>query len=88
MQKKLKVSTNFLTVPRTKRTTLYSVLGIAKVQRGITKEIYIQELCFLRSVHRLQLADIPMTFYKDILNGFQVTVRTAFYSILGFSRTM
>ena len=57
----------------TERTALYSVLGMAKVQRGITKRIYIQELWFLRSAHRLMLVNISMTFHDDILNGFQVT---------------
>ena len=52
------------------QTALYSVLGIAKLQRGITKEIYIQELWFLRSAHRLMLVNISMTFPEDILNGF------------------
>ena len=55
------------------RTALYSVLVIAKVQRGITKQIYSQELCFLRSAHRPMLVNISMTFHEDILNGFQVT---------------
>ena len=44
-----------------------------KVQRGITKKIYIQELWFLRHAHRLMLVNIFMTFHEDILNGFQVT---------------
>ena len=43
------------------------------VQRGITQKIYIQELYSLRSAHRLMLVYISMTFYEDILNGFQVT---------------
>ena len=37
----------------TEWTALYFVLDIAKVQSGITKKIYIQELWFLRSAHRL-----------------------------------
>ena len=41
-----------------------------KVQRGITKKMYIQELPFLRSTHRLMLVNISMTFHEDILNGF------------------
>ena len=49
-----------------------------KVQRGITKTIYIQELWFLRSAHRLMLVNISMTFHEDILNGFQVAERTRF----------
>ena len=56
----------------TERTALYYVLGITKVQ-GITKKIYIQELCFLWSAHRLMLVNISLTFHEDILNGFQVT---------------
>ena len=56
----------------TERTALYSVVGIAKVQRGITKRIYTQELWFLRSAHRLMLVNISMTFHEDILNGVQV----------------
>ena len=43
------------------------------VQRGITKKIYIQELWFLRSAHRLMLVNISLTFHEDILIGFQVT---------------
>ena len=56
----------------TEWTALYSVLGIAKVQRGITKKIYIQELWFLRSAHRQMLVNISVTFQEYILNGFQV----------------
>ena len=41
-----------------------------KVQRGITQKIYIQELWFLPSAHRLMLVAISMTFHEDILNGF------------------
>ena len=52
---------------------MYSVLGIANVQMGITQNIYIQELWFLRSAHCVILVNISMTFHKDILNGFQVT---------------
>ena len=52
---------------------LFSVLGIAKVQRDITQKIYIQEFWFLRYAHRLMLVNISMTFHEDILNGFQVT---------------
>ena len=46
-----------------------------KVQRGITQSIYIQELWFLRSAHRLILVNISMMFHESILNGFQVTER-------------
>ena len=54
-----------------------------KVQRGITKNIYIQELWFLRSVHRLMLVNISMTFHENILNGFQVTeLQSGQYCIL------
>ena len=42
-----------------------------KVQRGITLKIYIQELWFLRSAHRLILVE-------DLLNGFQVAEQTRF----------
>ena len=65
------------------------VLGIAtatyKVQRGITQNIYIPELWFLRSAHRLMLVNISMTFHEDILNGFQVTERMALHSVLGIA---
>ena len=47
--------------------------AIYKVQRGITKKLYIQELWFLRSARRLMLLNISMTFHEDILNGLQVT---------------
>ena len=59
----------------TERTALYSVLGLAKVQRGIIKKkkMYIQEFWFLRYAHRLMLVNISMTFQEHILNCFQVT---------------
>ena len=41
--------------------------------KGAKLKIYIQELWFLRSAHRLMLVNISMTFHEDILNGFQVT---------------
>ena len=70
----------------TERTALYSVLGIAtatdKVQRGITQKIYIQELWFLRSAPHLMLVNISMTFREVVLNVFQVTERTALYSVI------
>ena len=44
-----------------------------KVQRGITKNIYSQELWFMRSAHRLMVVNISLTFHEEILNGFQVT---------------
>ena len=62
----------FLSYRATERTALYSVLGIAQVQRGITKK-YIQELWFLGSAHHLMLVNISMKFHGDILSGFQVT---------------
>ena len=57
------------------------------VQRCMTQKIhvYVQELWFSRSAHRLMLVNISMTFHEDILNGFQVTERTALYSILGIA---
>ena len=57
----------------TERTALYSVLGITKVQRGIAKNMYIQELWLSRSAHRLMLVNVSLTFHEDILNGLQVT---------------
>ena len=36
-------------------------------------KIYIQELWFLRSAHRLMLDNSSMAFHEDILNGFQVS---------------
>ena len=57
----------------TEQTALYSVLSIAKDQRGITKNIYILELWFLWSAHRVMLVNISIMFHEDILNGFQVT---------------
>ena len=49
-----------------------------KVQRVITKKIYMQELPFLHSAHRLMLIDICMKFHEDSLRGFQVVERTQF----------
>ena len=40
---------------------------------GITQNIYIQELWFLRSARRLMFVSISIMFHEDILNGFQVT---------------
>ena len=57
-----------------------------KVQRGITQKICIQKLWFLRCAHRLMLVTISMTFHEDILNGFQVTERTALCSVLGIAK--
>ena len=33
----------------------------------------------------LMLVNISMTLHEDILNGFQVTERTALYSVLGIA---
>ena len=44
-----------------------------KGQRGIIQKIYIQELWFLQSAHRLMLVNISMTFHEDILKSYQVT---------------
>ena len=43
-----------------------------KVQRGITKNIYIQELWFLRSACRPVLVNSCMKFHEDILNSCKV----------------
>ena len=40
--------------------------------------LYIQDLWFLRSAHRLMLVNISMKFHGVILNDFQVTVRPRF----------
>ena len=53
--------------------------------KGHNSKIYIQELWFLRSARRLRLVNISMTIHEDILNGFQVTERTALYSVLGIA---
>ena len=55
------------------RTNFVTETATCKVQRGITKKIYIQELWFWQSAHCLLLVNISMTFHEDILNGFQVT---------------
>ena len=34
------------------------------------------------------LVNISMTFHEDILNGFQVTERTALYSVLGIANCL
>ena len=60
----------------------HCILVLGKVQRGITKN-NIQELWFLCSAYRLMLVNISVTFHDDIFNGFQVTERTALYSVLG-----
>ena len=52
--------------------------AIYRVQRGITKTIYIHELWFLRSAHCLMVVNISMKFHEEILTGFQVTERTRF----------
>ena len=65
---------------------LYSVLSIAKVQRGITQKIYIHELWLLQSAHCLLLVNISITFHEDILNGFQATERAELYSVLHIAK--
>ena len=45
-------------------------LPLTKFKRGITKKIYIRELRFLRSAHRLMLVNISMMFHEHILNVF------------------
>ena len=52
---------------------MYSGFGIAKIQRGITQNIYTQELWLLQSAHRLMLVNISVTLHEDVLNCFQVT---------------
>ena len=47
-----------------------------KFQRGVPQNIYIQELWFLCSAHRLMFVNISLKFHEDILNGCQVTERT------------
>ena len=53
------------------RANFVTETATCKVQRRITKKIYIQELWFLQSAHCLMLVNISMTFHEDI--GFQVT---------------
>ena len=50
-----------------------------KVQKGITQNVYIQELWFLRSARCLMLVNILLKFHEGILNGFWVTERTRPY---------
>ena len=61
-----------------------------KVQRDITLKIYFQQLWFLRSIRRLMLINISMTFHEDILNervsSYRPTERTALYSVLGIAK--
>ena len=47
-----------------------------KVQREITQKIYMQELPFLHSAHRLMLVDICMKFHDASLYGLKVIERT------------
>ena len=47
-----------------------------KVQREITQKIYMQELLFLHSAHRLMLVDICMKFHDASLYGSKVIERT------------
>ena len=42
-----------------------------KVQKGIIKNIYIQELWFLRSARLPMLVNIYIKFHDNILNGLQ-----------------
>ena len=49
--------------------------------KGRNSKIYIHELWFLR----LMLVNISFTFHENILNGFQVTERTALNSVLGIA---
>ena len=46
--------------------------------REITHKVYMQELWFLHTAHRLMLIDICRRFHKDSLNCFQVIERTRF----------
>ena len=58
----------------TERTRLFLLkLLLTKFKGASLKNIYIQELWFLRSAHCLTLINISMTFHEDTLNGFQVT---------------
>ena len=43
-----------------------------KLQRDVTKKIYIQELWFLHSACHLLVLNICMKFYEYILNSFKV----------------
>ena len=47
-----------------------------KIQRGVTKQIHIQELWLLCSARRLLVLNTCMEFYEHILNGFKVIERT------------
>ena len=47
-----------------------------KVQREITKKIYMQELPFLHSARHLMLVDIFMKFHDASLYGLKVIKRT------------
>ena len=49
-----------------------------KVQRDVTKKVWIQELWFLHSACSLTLVNICMKFHDDILNGFEVIDLTWF----------
>ena len=47
-----------------------------KVPREITQKVYMQELWFLHSAHRLMLIDNFKKLHENSLNGFQVIVLT------------
>ena len=50
----------------------FSAFSYAKlVQRGITQNIYIQELWFLRSARWPMLVNIYIKFHDNTLNGLQ-----------------
>ena len=50
-----------------------------KFQRGITSNMYRQELRFLWSAHHLMMLYISMKFHNTILNNFQVIGQTQNY---------
>ena len=49
---------------------------IVKFQRGITPELYAQELRFLCSARCLMMLCISMKYHENILNSFQVIEQT------------
>ena len=67
--------------------TIVTETATYKVQRGITLNIYIQELWFLCFARYLMLVNISMKFHEDILNGFKLqsghnfVTETAFYKV-------
>ena len=54
--------------------------------KGNNSKLYIQELWFLHSAGHPMLVNVSMKFHEDILNGFQVTERTALYSVLSIAK--